>query len=802
MVVFDITDLFLPVTQTLTHLACGKSGCISSTAKHDGLAGPCCRCSGVAMPSILVRLNLPGFASPEPFRLANAPASISGLACAVLQEIGGFNKEELEAVQHHLDQVPLKLLGELCEDKLIELASDAELAVFLDTAESPKNPAIIEVRPRDGPALPEVIAGQRTTQAGWQTANLESPVRGTVAGFDASPETAVQEMARTAADCPDQRSSRLKNGWHDSARPSEWSERELKEQLDLQRELEEKEKQLQWQQQQLQKQFDSTSGQQARDDERRSEPGLQRGLLPASSSWNLPENNTSQGAQKSPDLFRVLFAMVASSRRAWAAAWILLLARGRIAWSAPLIIDTDMNQDDMAALVYLIRSGADIKGITVSANGFSAQSAGVDNALRLLHKLNRSDIPVAFQEGYLGSTLLNLDYPNGMPPQIWTEASNHYLKRWIATEPSPKPAAWQTAPQLILQILDRAPNNSVNVLELGPYTNLAAALHRSGGAELFRSKVKCLYVQGGKVQGGHAVEHSGAALRGSGTSGAGLATGFPWSTDKKPKNASWNIFLDAISAAQVWAFGLETVLVPDSAFEHLQVEPSDPNMFVPQNCSNKLLSDMVIYWAPSQNQTWSGLRYWDQATAVVVMQRLLDKESVCQKWMKSGIMVSLQNDASYATYLQGSAGARSEVCLATSRTAFLEDFYSADNRDPATAAARRTLQHSPSAPEFASAGQEKTGPSSSRSSGLHGRTTSRQQRSVTPDAPRRHPVRAAAEHEVSASLRVPSCGKHVPKLEREAPVHIRLYQEKDDRRRRLEQAFDVIQLTEGHVQPS
>eukprot|EP00439_Symbiodinium_sp_Y106_P011801 s6873_g1.t2 len=104
------------------------------------------------------------------------------------------------------------------------------------------------------------------------------------------------------------------------------------------------------------------------------------------------------------------------------------------------------------------------------------------------------------------------------------------------------------------------------------------------------------------------------------------------------------------------------------------------------------------------------------------------------------------------------------------------------------AAARRTLHHSPSAPEFASAGQEKTGPSSSRSTGLHGRTTSRQQRSVTPDAPRRHPVRAAAEQEVSASLRVPSSGKHVPKLEREAPVHIRLYQEKDDRRRRLEQA--------------
>ena len=43
------------------------------------------------------------------------------------------------------------------------------------------------------------------------------------------------------------------------------------------------------------------------------------------------------------------------------------------ATSAPIIIDTDMNVDDMAALVYLVRSGADIKGITVSATGFSGQ---------------------------------------------------------------------------------------------------------------------------------------------------------------------------------------------------------------------------------------------------------------------------------------------------------------------------------------------------------------------------------------------------------------------------------------------
>mmetsp|Transcript_51608 Transcript_51608/g.122809 ORF Transcript_51608/g.122809 Transcript_51608/m.122809 type:complete len:620 (-) Transcript_51608:44-1903(-) len=101
------------------------------------------------MPPILVRLNLPGFSSPEPFRLANAQPSLAGLACAVLEEIGGFSKEELEGVRSNLDRVPLTLLGELCAGQLVELGSDAQLEVFLANAGSPRGPAIIEVRPRE-----------------------------------------------------------------------------------------------------------------------------------------------------------------------------------------------------------------------------------------------------------------------------------------------------------------------------------------------------------------------------------------------------------------------------------------------------------------------------------------------------------------------------------------------------------------------------------------------------------------------------------------------------------------------------
>ena len=104
-------------------------------------------------------------------------------------------------------------------------------------------------------------------------------------------------------------------------------------------------------------------------------------------------------------IIRLPFAMVACSRRAWVA-WILLLARRGIAWSAPLIVDTDMNQDDMAALVYLIRSGADIKGITVSANGFSAQRLRLHFACAAVTAVNTEGCACA--TGFIKACLLSV----------------------------------------------------------------------------------------------------------------------------------------------------------------------------------------------------------------------------------------------------------------------------------------------------------------------------------------------------------------------------------------------------------
>jgi len=101
------------------------------------------------MPPLLVRLNLPGFNPPEPFRISDAAPSLTGITRAVLEQIGGFSVEELAAVCSSPLGGSLSLLGELCAGQLVKLTSDAELEVFLASADSPRGPPTIEVRMTD-----------------------------------------------------------------------------------------------------------------------------------------------------------------------------------------------------------------------------------------------------------------------------------------------------------------------------------------------------------------------------------------------------------------------------------------------------------------------------------------------------------------------------------------------------------------------------------------------------------------------------------------------------------------------------
>merc|ERR1719265_2099386 len=129
---------------------------------------------------------------------------MTGLACAVLEEIGGFSKDELEGVHNKLDTVPLTLLGELCAGQLIPLSSDAELEVFLASAESPNGPAIIEVRPRgaDSTSAEEFGSPSPTTP----------PATATPATNGSAAHMAVQQTMPRSAEAHNSQSARHSSG--------------------------------------------------------------------------------------------------------------------------------------------------------------------------------------------------------------------------------------------------------------------------------------------------------------------------------------------------------------------------------------------------------------------------------------------------------------------------------------------------------------------------------------------------------------------------------------------------------------
>ncbi|CAK0824825.1 unnamed protein product [Prorocentrum cordatum] len=158
------------------------------------------------MAPLLVRLNLPGFSSPEPFHLAVAPRSLAGLACAVLEEIGGLTREELQGVRDDPSRVPLSFLGEVAHsEQPVLLSSDAELGSFLATSAASLQgaPPTIEVRPPE-PSVPPAAADvappspfshRAGTNGAGSAAACSGPEDG-AAGFSPAARPATAEKAR------------------------------------------------------------------------------------------------------------------------------------------------------------------------------------------------------------------------------------------------------------------------------------------------------------------------------------------------------------------------------------------------------------------------------------------------------------------------------------------------------------------------------------------------------------------------------------------------------------------------------
>jgi pyrimidine-specific ribonucleoside hydrolase len=205
-----------------------------------------------------------------------------------------------------------------------------------------------------------------------------------------------------------------------------------------------------------------------------------------------------------------------------------------------VIVDTDAGSDDLMAIAFLLsRPDIRLEAITI-VNGMAHVQAGGRNVLRLLALVGRRDIRV-----YLGRE--NPLSGNAEFPAEWRRNSDD-LPGVTLPEPARAVESQSAAEFLAKRLADAA--HPVQVLALGPLTNLAEALFRPRRAA---GAIRQLVIMGGAVR-----------VPGNLADGGGFKT--------ENASAEWNMFIDPAAAKTVFASGVPIRLVPLDATQRVPID--------------------------------------------------------------------------------------------------------------------------------------------------------------------------------------------------------------------------------------
>jgi inosine-uridine nucleoside N-ribohydrolase len=203
----------------------------------------------------------------------------------------------------------------------------------------------------------------------------------------------------------------------------------------------------------------------------------------------------------------------------------------------PVVIDTDMGNDDWMAILYLLnRPDVEVKAITVSGTGLAHCGPGTQNALGLLELAEYEDVPVAC--GRETPLLGNHAFPND-----WRLGADQLSG--LKLPESDRQVSEQGAAELLSETVG-ASSGKVTLLALGPLTNLAEAIQSSPS---LTASLEMVYVMGGAVH----VPGNIASV------GVGIEN----------EAAEWNIYADPRAANLVFASGAPVTLVPLDATNHV-----------------------------------------------------------------------------------------------------------------------------------------------------------------------------------------------------------------------------------------
>jgi inosine-uridine nucleoside N-ribohydrolase len=222
------------------------------------------------------------------------------------------------------------------------------------------------------------------------------------------------------------------------------------------------------------------------------------------------------------------------------AALLLISATGR-AQSGHIIIDTDAGSDDFMAVSLLLSDpSVKIDAITV-VNGLAHVEAGTRNMGSLLDLAGRKSVPVF--PGRNGPLRGNAEFP-----AEWRKTSDD-LGRYVPPSPLRPSHIRKRAADYLVERLRNA-REPVQILALGPLTNIAEALERDHS---IARNIREVVIMGGAV-------HVPGNLQDGGV----------FHTDNS--TAEWNIFIDPMAASIVFRSGVPIRLIALDATNKVKID--------------------------------------------------------------------------------------------------------------------------------------------------------------------------------------------------------------------------------------
>ena len=240
----------------------------------------------------------------------------------------------------------------------------------------------------------------------------------------------------------------------------------------------------------------------------------------------------------------------------------------------PVIWDDDGSPDGVIALLYLLKDPRfRVEAITVSC-GEAHPELFARNLTRMLARLGRTGIPVA------AGRATPLEGDNAFP-EAWRAATDDF---WGVALPTAEQGDESiSAAQLIIDTV-RASSEPITILLTGNHTNLAEALRQDPSI----------------AENIAVVEIMGGALDVPGN----IASDYP---DIPNEVAEWNIWVDPVAAADVFASSIPLRLVPLDATNHVVWTEADAAAWEKSpegEMAAEILRWMLRSWFPEGVYAW------------------------------------------------------------------------------------------------------------------------------------------------------------------------------------------------------